>query len=80
MSKFVQDFFAQYWNAFCDSDHGLLPPDFTEDAEREGLIELVPVTKDALSESFAAERGIEKGGLMWTLTETGRERIRGVTS
>lgn len=62
--EFVTDRFAELWDR----------PGFTDNAEKLGLIEIVPVTKRALESSFAAERGIEPGGFMWQLTQRGHER------
>lgn len=62
---------CSHWNIFCDADPFEDSDTFSERMEAAGLIELVPVTKDALDESFAAERGIEPGGMMWVLTPDG---------
>lgn len=43
--------------------------------EAAGYIELVPVDDDALDSAFAAERGIEPGGMMWQLTDAGRAAL-----
>lgn len=43
--------------------------------EKAGYAELVPVTPEALDDPFAAERGIEPGGVMWELTVTGRKAV-----
>lgn len=43
--------------------------------EAAGYIELVPVDDDALDSAFAAERGIEPGGMMWQLTDAARAAI-----
>ncbi|MDE2447301.1 MAG: hypothetical protein KGO94_14085 [Alphaproteobacteria bacterium] len=59
------------WNSFCNADNFVGRETFTDRMEKAGLIELVPVDDDALEESFAAERGIEKGGMMWKLTAAG---------
>lgn len=71
---FTSDNFAVLWDAFSDADKHLLPDDFEEQAEAAGLIECVPVTPDALEDAFAAERGIEPGGMMWQLTAKGKAR------
>jgi len=70
---FTQDNFAAEWDRACDADP-TNDPDFREKAEAAGLIHLVPVDDDALDDSFAEERGIVPGGLMWELTEAGRAR------
>ncbi len=67
----------RHWNDFCDADPFPESDTFADRAEEFGLIELVPVTKDALESSFAAERGIEPGGMMWVLTAAGRAVIEG---
>jgi len=64
------------WDAFCDADLDLVPPEFPEDMEKAGLVEFVPVTDEALDDPFAWERGIVPGGMMWQLTPTGREALR----
>jgi len=71
---FITDDFPALWNAACDVDKHLLPVDFEEQAEAAGLIELVPVDREALESAFAWDRGIEPGGSMWRLTAKGRER------
>lgn len=65
--------FDVYWNAFCDADHGDYPENFIEICEEDGLVELVPVTRDALDEAFAFDRGIRPGGSMWVLTKAGHD-------
>ena len=61
------------WMVFCDADP--VPPGFIEELETAGFARLVPVSKDALEDSFAAERGIEPGGFMWELTPAGRSAL-----
>lgn len=63
------------WGAFCDCDpfHGA--DTFTDRMEAEGYIRLRPVRKADLEESFAAERGIERGGNLWELTAKGRKAL-----
>lgn len=68
---------ADHWAAFCDGDRADIPLSFEDDMEAAGLIELVPVTPDALEDAFAAERGIEAGGMMWQLTEAGARALAG---
>ncbi len=40
-----------------------------------GFIELRVVTDDDLESSFAYERGIERGGMVWSLTPEGRTAL-----
>lgn len=61
----------QCWNDFCDAD--AVPEGFIERMDKAGLVDLIPVTKHALQEPFAAERGIEPSGTMWRLTHAGRK-------
>lgn len=63
------------WGAFCDADVFDGVEDFSERMETAGLIEIVPVTDEALDEAFAYERGIERGGMMWKLTPAGRAAL-----
>lgn len=64
-----------HWMSFCDADAFAGSADFPERMEASGLIELVEVDDDALDDPFAAERGIERGGLMWQLTDAGRRAL-----
>lgn len=61
-----------HWNAFCDADPFEGADTFADRMEAHGLIQLRAVTVHDLEESFAAERGIEKGGSIWVLTKKGR--------
>lgn len=63
------------WHTFCDADPFDGRDTFPERMEDAGLIRCVPVSRAALAESFAAERGIEKGGMMWELTAKGRRAL-----
>lgn len=63
------------WGAFCDADPFEGADTFIERMEGRGYIRLRKVTKADLSESFAAERGIEKGGNLWELTKKGRAAL-----
>jgi hypothetical protein len=72
----MEDFAAE-WDRFTDCEP-TKDPYFLEKAEKEGLAELVPVTKCALQDPFAYERGIEKGGMMWQLTPSGLTAYRSV--
>ncbi len=65
----------QHWASFCDADPFPGSDVFADRMEAAGLIELVTVTKDALEDAFAAERGIEKGGMMYRLTDAGRAAL-----
>jgi DNA modification methylase len=72
----ARDDLRQHWNAFCDADS--IPfdhDDFLDRLEKHGLIELRGVTDDDLNDAFAAERGIERGGSLWDLTEKGRAAL-----
>ena len=67
----------RHWHSFCDADPLPMSQDeFTDPLEEAGLIEFVAVTKAALQEPFAAERGIEKGGMMWQLTKAGHTAFK----
>ncbi|MGE0290639.1 MAG: hypothetical protein AB7I42_25160 [Bradyrhizobium sp.] len=66
---------TEHWHSFCDADPFPDSDTFAERMEAAGLIELVPVTTEALEEAFAAERGIEPGGSMWSLTAAGRATL-----
>ena len=76
MDIFTRDQFADMWDDYTEADWLLVkdPTSFLESCESAGLAECVPVDDDALEESFAAERGIEPGGMMWRLTKAGHER------
>jgi hypothetical protein len=65
----------QNFASFCDADTFPGVETFADAMEAAGFIELVPVTKAALEDAFAAERGIEPGGMMWQLTEAGRAAL-----
>lgn len=72
----------RYWSPFCDADHHLIDDDACEDGgdlsdawEAAGLIALRDVTDDDLDDAFAAERGIEPAGQIWTLTPAGRAAL-----
>lgn len=62
-----------HWAAFCDAD--ATPEGFIERMEAAGFAALRPVRKSDLEESFASERGIERGGMLWELTAKGRAII-----
>ncbi len=61
----------KYWNAFCDADPH--PEGFIERMEKAGFATIRAVRAEDLEESFAAERGIEPGGMVWVLTAKGRQ-------
>jgi hypothetical protein len=64
------------WDAACDCDWQCVTTDtadFWERQEEAGFAELVPVDEDALQDSFASERGIQLGGMMYRLTPLGLE-------
>lgn len=63
------------WDAFCDADplpNGRDIDEYLSEMEDAGLIELRDVEPDDLDDPFAWERGIEPGGMVWTLTEKGK--------
>lgn len=64
-----------YWLYFGDADPFDGCDTFAERMETAGYIHLVPVTAEALEDPFAADRGIEPGGMMWELTEEGRKAM-----
>lgn len=64
-----------FWGEFCDADP--VPVEFLDEMEVAGFVECVPVTAEALDDVFAAERGIELGGMMWVLTAAGRAALEG---
>lgn len=65
------------WDAFSDADPLPYPAgnegdvSFPERLEEAGYAELVAVDDDALEDPFAYERGIVRGGMMWSLTDLG---------
>ena len=65
-----RDMLRQHWAAFCDAD--LVPGDFIDRMEAAGFVALREVRKrDIEASSFAHERGIELGGMLWELTKKG---------
>jgi hypothetical protein len=67
-----RELLRQHWAAFCDADP--TPDDFADRMEASGFITLRSVKKRDVEEaSFAYERGIELGGMLWELTQKGRE-------
>jgi len=69
------DDLRKHWGEFCDCDPFDGSDTFPERMEAAGYVECVPVDDDALQESFASERGIEPGGMMWSLTDAGRAAL-----
>jgi hypothetical protein len=59
----------QHWADFCNADYH--DDGFIERMEAAGLAHLRNVVVDDLDEPFAAERGIEPGGMLWELTSLG---------
>lgn len=68
--KLTPDEFRQHWPAFCDCD-AIPIEDFGDKAEDAGFIYTRAVKKADLDRSFAAELGIEPGGLIYDLTPAG---------
>lgn len=66
------DLLLSNWLSFCDADAFPGSDTFADAMEAAGFIELVLVTKGDLEDAFAAERGIEPGGMVWKLTDAGR--------
>ncbi len=67
----LREEFRQHWSAFCDADP--VPEEFADRMDDAGFIQLRKVTRYDLEDSFAQERGIEKGGYVWDLTRLGKE-------
>lgn len=67
----------EHWHMFTDADPFEGSDTFPDRMEAAGYCRLVSVTKEALQEAFAAERGIEPGGMMWELTPAGHEAFAG---
>lgn len=70
----------RHWNDFCDADPFPESDTFADRMEEAGFIEFVPVTTDALASPFAAERGVELGGMMWVLTAAGIAAFAGAST
>ena len=70
------DDFRKHWAAFCDADPFDGSDTFPERMEEAGYIELDYVNEETLQESFASERGIEPGGMVWVLTAAGRAALQ----
>jgi hypothetical protein len=67
----ADDDLRQNWHRFCDCDPFPGIDDFQERMEAAGLIETAAVEEDDLDGAFAAELGMERGGLKWVLTDRG---------
>jgi hypothetical protein len=71
----ARDDLRKYWHAFCDAD--VIPidrEDFTDRLEKFDLVTWRAVTKrDIEATPFAADLGLEIGGMCWELTAKGRE-------
>lgn len=67
---------ADLWGAFTDSDP--LGDVFTRSMESAGLIHIRRVEASDLESSFAEERGIYPGGMIWELTDKGRAMLGAV--
>lgn len=65
----------EYWDALCDCDWHLIPEGVREGLEDRliaaGLAEWRSVTDEDMEDSFASERGLEKGGSCLDLTPLG---------
>ena len=69
------DDLRKHWGSFCDCDPFEGAADFSERMEAAGFIRLRSVTRDDLEQAFAAELGIERGGMVWDLTAKGRKAL-----
>lgn len=71
----ARDDLRRYWSALCDAD--VIPidrDDFTERLEKYGLVAWRKVTRrDMASTPFAADLGLEVGGMCFDLTAKGRK-------
>jgi hypothetical protein len=72
--KLTKDEFREHWPAFCDCDP-VPVEDFADKAEEAGFIYTRGVEEEDLERSFAAELGIEPGGLVYDLTPAGRAAL-----
>lgn len=64
----------RHWASFCDADP--VPEGFIDRMEAAGLAQCRAVEPDDLEESFADERGIYPGGMVWELTDAGRSALK----
>lgn len=70
----ARDDLRKNWHTFCDCDAFEGRDTFPERMEAAGFIRTRAVTKrDVADDYFAAERGIELGGMLWELTAKGRK-------
>lgn len=69
------DDLRKHWHDFCDCNPFNGSADFAERMEAAGLVRIRKVTRDDLRQSFAAELGIEPGGMVWDLTKKGRAAL-----
>ena len=53
-----------------------VPEGFADRMEEAGFYELRKVTREDLDSAFADERGIEKGGYVYALTDLGRAALK----
>lgn len=71
----ARDDLRKYWHAFCDCD--VIPidrDDFTDRLEKFDLVTWREVTEqDVQANPFAAELGLELGGMCWDLTAKGHK-------
>lgn len=65
----------QHWDLFADADQFEGRDTFAERMEAAGFARIRRVKNSDLSEPFAAERGIERGGWLWELTDSGRAAL-----
>lgn len=70
------DDLRKHWHAFCDADPFDGGDTFIERMDARGYARLRPVKKSDLADDpFAAERGIEPGGMLWELTAKGHRAL-----
>ncbi|MFG1399919.1 hypothetical protein [Roseixanthobacter pseudopolyaromaticivorans] len=69
-----RDDLRRYWADFCEADP--VPEGFIDRMEAAGLAQCRAVEPDDLEESFADERGIYPGGMVWELTDVGRASLK----
>ena len=72
----AEDELRAHWDDFCDCDHIPNYDGFTDRLEAAGLIEWRSVDDDDLAQTFAEEKGITPGGMVFDLTEKGRAVYR----
>lgn len=76
------DEIRRYWGAICDCDVVPIDTDeFKDRAERLGFLRWRAATKrDVEATPFAADLGIEVGGMIWELTAKGRKALEPQTA